>query len=52
MIDTATKERTKLLENSEVHIRSPFVSRDGKLLYYIASNAESDIWMLDLSAAN
>jgi len=50
MIDAATKERTKLLENLEVEIRSPFVSRDGKLLYYTASNAESDIWLLDLSA--
>ena len=31
-----------------VDIRSPFVSRDGKLLYYIAATNESDIWMLDL----
>ncbi|MEO5859951.1 MAG: protein kinase [Pyrinomonadaceae bacterium] len=52
MIDITTKERTKILENPEVEIRSPFVSRDGKLLYYTASNAESDIWLLDLSAAH
>ncbi|MEQ1764830.1 MAG: protein kinase [Pyrinomonadaceae bacterium] len=49
MIDSATKERTKILENLDVEIRSPFVSRDGKLLYYTASNAESDIWLLELS---
>ena len=48
MIDGATKERTKVVENPEVQIRSAFVSRDGKLLYYTASNAESDIWLLDL----
>jgi len=48
MIDGATKERTKLIDNPEVEIRSPFISRDGKLLYYTASNAESDIWLLDL----
>ena len=50
LVDPATKERTKILENLEVEIRSPFVSRDGNLLYYTASNNESDIWLLDLSA--
>lgn len=50
MIDAATKVRTKLVENPDVDIRSPFVSRDGKLLYYTASKAQSDIWLLDLSA--
>ncbi len=50
LIDTVTKERTKVVENPEVQIRSPFISRDGKLLYYTAGNAESDIWLLDLSA--
>lgn len=49
MLDTITRERTKILENPLVQIRSPFVSRDGKLLYYTASNAESDVWLLDLS---
>ena len=49
LIDPAINEHTKILENPEVQIRSPFVSRDGKLLYYTASNAESDIWMLDLT---
>jgi serine/threonine protein kinase/tricorn protease-like protein len=48
MLDIVTKERTRILENPEIQIRSPFVSRDGKLLYYTASNAESDIWLLDL----
>ena len=50
MLDIVTKERTKIVENPAVEIRSPFVSRDGKLLYYTASNDESDIWLLDLSA--
>ncbi len=50
LVDPATKQPAKILENPEVEIRSPFVSRDGKLLYYTASNAQSDIWLLDLSA--
>lgn len=50
LVDIATKQSTKIFENPEVNIRSPFVSRDGKLLYYTAANNESDIWLLDLSA--
>ncbi|MDI1242354.1 MAG: protein kinase, partial [bacterium] len=50
MIDAVIRVRTKVVENPEVQIRSPFVSRDGKLLYYTASNAESDIWLLDLAS--
>lgn len=40
----------ELFNNPLVEIRSPFVSRDGKMLYYTASNTESDIWLLDLTA--
>lgn len=47
--DIQTKAVRELLSNPLVEIRSPFVSRDGKLLYYTAANLESDIWMLDLS---
>jgi Tol biopolymer transport system component len=47
--DVRTKSVRELFSNSSVVIRSPFVSRDGKLLYYTAANLESDIWLLDLS---
>ena len=50
MIDTETRQVHELLANPAVDIRSPFVSRDGKLLYYTAAKLESDIWMLDLSS--
>lgn len=50
LADIETKQAVKILENPTVQIRSPFVSRDGKLLYYTASNNESDIWLLDLAA--
>lgn len=48
--DSNTREVKELFANPLVQIRSPFVSRDGKLLYYTAGNAESDIWLLDLSS--
>ncbi len=47
--DTETKKTRDLFSNPNVEIRSPFVSPDGKLLYYTAGNNESDIWMLDLT---
>lgn len=40
---------TELLSSATVIPRSPFVSRDGKLLYYTAHTYESNIWLLDLS---
>jgi eukaryotic-like serine/threonine-protein kinase len=46
--DTESGSVRKLFQNELVNIRSPFVSRDGTLLYYTAANEESDIWMLDL----
>jgi Tol biopolymer transport system component len=48
--DIVKKEKRELLNDPKIDIRSPFVSRDGKLLYYVAANNESDIWLLDLSA--
>lgn len=48
--DIETKETREILANPKVDIRSPFVSRDGKLLYYTAASAESDIWLLDLNS--
>lgn len=49
MVDTQTGKVSDLFSNPEVEIRAPFVSSDGKLLYYTAGNNESDIWMLDLA---
>ncbi|HKX84197.1 MAG TPA: protein kinase [Pyrinomonadaceae bacterium] len=43
-------ETKELFSNPEVEVRSPFVSRDGKLLYYTAGNSESDIWLLDIAS--
>jgi len=45
--DSETKKIRELFANPDVDIRAPFVSADGKLLYYTAANNESDIWMLD-----
>lgn len=45
--DAITKEIRELFENPGFDVRSPFVSRDGKLLYYTAAKLESDIWLLD-----
>ena len=50
LADTVTKQKRQIFENPTVDVRSPFVSRDGKLLYYTAANYESDIWLLDLTA--
>ncbi len=47
--DISSKTSKEIFSNPLVEIRSPFVSRDGKLLYYTAGNDESDIWLLDLT---
>lgn len=47
--DTETKKIRDLFASQNVEIRAPFVSHDGKILYYGAANNESDIWMLDLT---
>ncbi len=47
--DAVTRETRELFENPGFDIRSPFVSHDGKLLYYTAAKLESDIWLLDVS---
>jgi eukaryotic-like serine/threonine-protein kinase len=49
LADTELKTSTQIFSNPLVDVRSPFVSRDGKLLYYTAGNTESDIWLLDLT---
>ncbi|CAN5329756.1 hypothetical protein BH10ACI2_BH10ACI2_15400 [soil metagenome] len=36
-------------QSPRMRIRSPFVSRDGNLLYYAIFSSQSDIWLLDLT---
>ncbi|MGD9564017.1 MAG: protein kinase [Pyrinomonadaceae bacterium] len=47
--DIQTGNVRRLFSNPLVSIGSPFISRDGTLLYYAAATSESDIWMLDLT---
>ncbi len=47
--DITSKSSKQIFTNPLVDIRSPFVSKDGKLLYYTAGNDESDIWLLEIS---
>lgn len=46
--DTITGKISELTANPNKQLRSPFVSSDGRLLYYTAHTNESDIWLLDL----
>ena len=48
--DTETKTIRELFSPKVGEVRSPFVSRDGRLLYYSVHISESDVWMLDRSA--
>ncbi|HKP70771.1 MAG TPA: protein kinase [Pyrinomonadaceae bacterium] len=48
--DIETKETKEIHSNPLGEIRSPFVSRDGKLLYWVAVSNESDVWLLDLTS--
>ncbi len=49
LLDTETLQRRDLLISDGGLPRSPFLSRDGRLLYYVVHKNESDIWMLDLA---
>ncbi len=49
LADTETRKISELVSSSKEQLRNPFVSRDGKLLYYGATTSESDIWLLDRS---
>lgn len=52
LLDTATLQKREIL-TSEIGLpRSPFISRDGRLLYWVLHRDESDIWLLDLSDPN
>jgi Tol biopolymer transport system component len=50
LLDTQTLQRRELITTTAGEPRSPFVSRDGRLLYYVVHKNESDIWLLDLTA--
>ena len=49
LVDTVMKNVRVLVSSENLQLRAPFVSRDGKLLYYTAYTAESDIYLLDAS---
>jgi Tol biopolymer transport system component len=46
--DIETKKTREVISHPTDHLRSPFVSRDGLLLYYTVHTSENDVWMLDL----
>ncbi len=48
-VDIRSKQVKDILEVTNVEAFAPFISRDGKLLYYSGVNLESDIWLLDLA---
>jgi serine/threonine protein kinase len=45
--DIETKKTRELISHPTDQLRSPFVSRDGLLLYYTVHTSENDVWMLD-----
>jgi len=47
--DTETKKTKEIHSHKTENIRSAFVSRDGRLLYYSIHTGESNIWLLDSS---
>ncbi|MGI8884875.1 MAG: hypothetical protein ACR2IA_11610, partial [Pyrinomonadaceae bacterium] len=49
LTDSETKKTKEIHSRQPEQIRSSFVSRDGKLLYYTMVFNESDIWLLDVS---
>ena len=50
LADMETGKLTELFAPKSGEVRSPFVSRDGRLLYYTIHTFESDVWLLDHSA--
>lgn len=47
VVDINTKKSVELLSLPDDTPLSPFISRDGKLLYYVIRSSESNIWLLD-----
>lgn len=47
LVDLETKKIKELLTIQPENPRSPFVSSDGKFLYYVAHFNKSDIWLMD-----
>ncbi len=50
--DIETLKSRELLSTPVGVPRSPFVSRDGKLLYYVVHTSESDVWLLDAAGGD
>jgi Tol biopolymer transport system component len=49
VVDVETGKTREIFAPKGGEVRSPFVSRDGRLLYYSLHINESDIWLLDNS---
>lgn len=47
--DTETKKEREVIGAPKENVRSVNISYDGKIIYYVDFNSESDIWMLDLT---
>lgn len=52
IFDSATLQSRELITTPIGVPRSPFIGKDGRLLYYVLHQNESDIWMLDRSSSN
>jgi eukaryotic-like serine/threonine-protein kinase len=48
-LDAQTKTSRAVLANELEQIRNPFVSADGRLLYYTVSSSESDVWLVNFA---
>jgi len=48
IFDTQTKKMREISPHPTDQLRSVFVSRDSRLLYYTVQSSESDIWLLSL----
>jgi eukaryotic-like serine/threonine-protein kinase len=49
LADIETGNLTELFAPKSGEVRSPFVSRDGRVLYHTIHTFESDVWLLDRS---
>lgn len=47
LIDSESKKTKEILTIQPEVPRSPFVTRDGKFLYYVAHLSKSDIWLME-----
>jgi serine/threonine protein kinase len=49
LADINSKEKKEVFSNPDKNIMQASISQDGKLLYFISSTSESNIWLLDNS---